>query len=127
MFNILDDIGLYTVRWDLGKAEGTYVLNFSHDVHFHVDFLIQHTILHETSFLELLRSIWNTIELGSDLVHDSKSSLANRTNLVILVSTTPLLDISTNRRIGLICSWSTNIRGRKDVNLQLLAFLIWAC
>jgi hypothetical protein len=97
MFNILDDIGLYTVRWDLGKAEGTYVLDLPHDIHFHVDFLIQHTILHETSLLELLRSIWNTIELGSDLVHDSKGSLANRTNLVVFVSTTPLLNISPNR------------------------------
>lgn len=75
----------------------TYVFELSHDVHLHVNLLIKDAILHKASFLELLRSEGNTIELGGELIHDSKSPLTYRSNLVVLVSSTPLSDKSANR------------------------------
>jgi hypothetical protein len=74
-----------------------YMFDLPHDFHLQVDFLIEHAVLHEASLLEFLRSIRDTIELGSNFVHNSECSLANGTDSVVLGSTAPFLNVSTNR------------------------------
>jgi hypothetical protein len=71
------------------------MVDLLHDLHLHINLLIQYTILHEASLLEFLGSEWNTIQLSGDLVHNRKSSFANRTYSVVLVAALPLSELTT--------------------------------
>lgn len=61
-----------------------------HDLHFHINFLVKDAILHEAALLQLLGSVGDAIELVSDFVDNCKSTLANTTNSIVLLSTSPL-------------------------------------
>ena len=72
------------------------MVNRTHDFHLHIQFMVYDSILHETSFLELLCGVGNTIKLCCDLVHNSKGAFTNVANLVVFVSTLPLSNDPTN-------------------------------
>jgi hypothetical protein len=74
------------------------MLDLSHDLHLHIDLLIKDTVFHESSLLELFCSIWNPIILGSNLIDDSESTLADGANLVVLRAALPFSHVSTKRR-----------------------------
>jgi len=72
------------------------MFDLSHDLHFRVDLLIKNAVLHESSLLKFLCSIRNTVKLVSDLVHNSKCTLANTANFVIFRAASPFPDMSTH-------------------------------
>jgi hypothetical protein len=74
----------------------TYVLDSLHYLHLIVNFLIEDTVLHESSLLKFFSSIWDAIELGSHLVYSCKSAFADDCDLVILGAATPFSDIPTH-------------------------------
>lgn len=71
--------------------------NLAHNVHFHLNLLIEHAVLHESTFLKFLGGKRDSIELVSDLVYCCKGSLANARDFVVFRATFPLLYISARR------------------------------
>ncbi len=72
--------------------ELAYMLYFSHDFHFHVNFLIEDSILHKSSLLELFSSVGHSIKFGCDLVNNGEGTFTNAADLVVFITTTPFLN-----------------------------------
>jgi hypothetical protein len=90
-------LGYANQREFLEEKFGTYMFDFLHDLHFHVNLLIQYTILHESSLLQFLGSKRDTIKLIGDLVYDGECTFSNGPDLVVLGSASPFFNMSTNR------------------------------
>ena len=69
----------------------TYVINPAHDLHLHINLLIEYTILDKTPLLEFLGSIRLTIHLVGDHIDYCKSASTDSTDLIVFVTTAPLL------------------------------------
>lgn len=59
------------------------MLYLPHDFHFHINFLIENAILHESSLLQLFSCVGDTVELRGEFEHNRKSSFTNSANLVV--------------------------------------------
>ncbi len=96
MLDILNNIGLERIsseEYILNRPISTHVLDFSHNIHFVIHFLIQNPVLHEASLFEFLGGKWSAVELGCDFVYSRKSALTNASNLVVLSASAPFSDI----------------------------------
>ncbi len=61
------------------------MLGIFHDFHLVFHLLVQHSILHEAAFLQLLCCVWFAIELGSHLMHSGKGAFSDMTYPVVFL------------------------------------------
>jgi hypothetical protein len=69
------------------------MLDLFHNLHLRVYFLVQDSVLHESSLLKLLCRIWDTVKLIGNLIHDSKCALADAADFVVFRTTFPFFDM----------------------------------
>lgn len=76
------------------------MLYLGHYSHLRINLLIQNTVFHKSSFLKFLGSKWNSIILVGEFVDHGKGTFADDANFVVLVSSLPFSDMSTQGRGG---------------------------
>lgn len=65
-------------------------MHLAHNLHLILHLLIQHSILNEAAFLELLGSVRFSVIFGCDFVNNRKGSLANHAYPVVFAGSSPL-------------------------------------
>jgi hypothetical protein len=95
------------------------MFDLPHNVHLHVDLLIEDAILHKSSLFELLGRIWNPIILLCNLIDNRKGALADGSDLVVLRPPFPFFHISAKRRRGEI--WGASVRSGENVRLCMVS------